>query len=404
MIRRARYSSALSWATFLLRFSFALMMVMRPAAASALTIDLNQLSLFLWSPGVDTSINGTSALQQDIVVGPNNTNGGPFSDFVSQGFNVAVANNLNSNKFGSLNITITNPGAPLVSPVSLIAMLDADILGSSGGSDNNQDHAGPGTNHGSASGYQVDDPNSMLGNIIAGTLDNTDHIGSGSGNVSLALQYALGSFGTGDQISAILSISSTDNGGLRQHRGGTQLFFTGVATQTTTTTPPPPGPAPTPEPTSLVLLGTGAGITAFKRLRGRLRLGAKPSSFAALVVLVMSALCALPHDAAAACLDSTTLSATPDGQAVAARGAAYVRSIEGDSNPMFMVSVDVDVPDGTALLVFANGEPAGTIIVAGQRGTLNVSAPLPSGMDPVCAIGPVWVTDAASTVLVDGGF
>jgi len=269
MIRRIR-SLRFGRVAALLGLGLAVMLTLQPVAASALTIDINQLSLFLWSPGVDTSINGTSALQQDIVVGPNNANGGPFSDFVSAGFNVAVANSLNGSNYGSVNITITNPGAPLVSPVSLIAMLDADIVSNSGGSDNNQDQAGGGY-AGPASGHQVDDPNSMLGNIIAGTLDNTDHIGSGPGNVSTALQYALGSFGTGDQISAILSISSTNNGGLRQHRGGTQLFFNGVATQTTTTTPPPPGPTPTPEPTTLVLLGTGAGLAAFKRLRNRLR-------------------------------------------------------------------------------------------------------------------------------------
>src|SRR5262249_61330883 len=231
-----------------------------------------------------------------------------------------------------------------------------------------------------ASGHQLDDPNAILGNIIAGTLDNTDHIGSGPGNVSQALQYALGSFGTGDQIGAILSISSSDNGGLRQHRGGTQLFFTGVATQTTTTTPPPPpGPAPTPEPTTLVLLGTGAGIAAFKRLRGRFRRGAKQPWLAAVVAVFISALLALPHHAAADCLDSTTLSATPEGQALAARGSAYVRSIGGDSQQMFLVTINADVADGTQLLVFANGEPAGTINVARGNGTLNVSAPLPSG-------------------------
>src|SRR5262249_42720710 len=129
MIRRLR-SSRIGRVAALLGLGLAVMLTLQPVAASALTIDINQLSLFLWSPGVDTSINGTSALQQDIIVGPNNTNGGPFSDFVSAGFNVAVANNLNSNKYGSVNITVTNPGAPLLGPVSLIALLDADILSS----------------------------------------------------------------------------------------------------------------------------------------------------------------------------------------------------------------------------------------------------------------------------------
>src|SRR5262249_32138728 len=108
--------------------------------------------------------------------------------------------------------------------------------------------------------------------------------------------------------------------------------------------------------------------------------------------------------AAADCSDRITLSATPEGEAVAARGVAYVRSIENDSQQTFLVNVNADVADGTQLLVFANGESAGAINVAGGSGTLTVSAPLPSDTDSVCAIGPVWVTDAARTVLVDGAF
>ena len=44
MIRRARYSSARSWPPLFAWFSLVLMLVMRPAAATALTNDVNQLT------------------------------------------------------------------------------------------------------------------------------------------------------------------------------------------------------------------------------------------------------------------------------------------------------------------------------------------------------------------------
>ena len=72
------------------------------------------------------------------------------------------------------------------------------------------------------------------------------------------------------------------------------------------------------------------------------------------------------------------------------------------------MEVDVDVPDGTPLFVFANGEPAGMITFIAGSATLELSnangAGLPSGLDPVCSIGPIWVTDADGTTLLAGTF
>jgi len=275
--------------------SFALMLVVQPSAAWALTIDINQFSIFLWSPAVNTAINGTSALQQDIIIGPNNLSGGPFTDLISQGFIVSVTNGLNANNLGSISITIGNPTATTFSPVSLIALLDADIVSNHGASDNNLDGSGPHTPPPTADGLQVDNPlfGSMLGNIIAGTLDNTDHVGAGPDDVSMALLYALGgSFGPHEQITSIFSISATNHGGLRQFRDNTELFFNGgaiVSGLDPNLHNDYPG-QPTPEPATLVLLGTGAGLTALGRLRRRFRASqaAKRAMLSVLVAVLLS--------------------------------------------------------------------------------------------------------------------
>src|SRR5882672_11025300 len=173
MFRRVCSSRMGSGAPLLAWLSFALMLMVGPRSASALTIDINQFSIFLWSPAVNTAINGTSALQQDIIIGPNNLSGGPFTDLISQGFIVSVQNNLNASNIGSLRITIGNPTATTFSPVALIALLDADIVSGPGAS-NNLDGSGPHTPPPNADAFQVDNPlfGSMLNNILAGTLDN----------------------------------------------------------------------------------------------------------------------------------------------------------------------------------------------------------------------------------------
>src|SRR5207247_6289150 len=127
MFRRLCSSRMESGALLLAWLSFALMLVVQPRAASALSIDINQFSLFLWSPAVNTAINGTSALQQDIIIGPNNLSGGPFSDFITQGFGVSVTNNLNASKLGTVSITVTNTTATTLVTPHLIALIYATI-------------------------------------------------------------------------------------------------------------------------------------------------------------------------------------------------------------------------------------------------------------------------------------
>src|SRR3989442_7353163 len=219
MFRRMRSSRMGLGAALLVWLSFALMLVVQPTAAWALTIDINQFSLFLWSPAVNTAINGTSTLQQDLIIGPNNLSGGPFTDLISHGLIVNVTNSLNANNLGSISIIIGNPTTTPFAPSNLIALLDADIVSTPGATDNNLDSSGPSFLPPGADAFQVDNPitGSILGNILAGTLDNTDHIGAGPDDVSLALLYSLsGGLGPNQQINTCFALTDFGNGGLHQ--------------------------------------------------------------------------------------------------------------------------------------------------------------------------------------------
>jgi hypothetical protein len=125
-----------------------------------------------------------------------------------------------------------------------------------------------------------------------------------------------------------------------------------------------------------------------------------------LVATVSLFMLALPHDVAADCRERISLSPPSEGESVDGVGRAEIRSI--DSQDTFTVEVDVDVPDGTPLFIFANGEPAGMITFIPGNATLELSntngARLPSGVDPVCSIGPVSVTDADGTTILFGSF
>ena len=124
------------------------------------------------------------------------------------------------------------------------------------------------------------------------------------------------------------------------------------------------------------------------------------------VATVSLAALALPHDVAADCRERISLSPPAESDSVDGIGRAEIRA--NDAQQIFTVEVDVDVPDGTPLFVFANGEPAGMITFVPGVATLELNntngARLPSGLDSVCSIGPVWVTDADGTTLLTGSF
>ena len=131
------------------------------------------------------------------------------------------------------------------------------------------------------------------------------------------------------------------------------------------------------------------------------------ASLVAAVSLAMA-----PHDAGADCLEAISLSPPSEAEQLAVIGGAEVRSQtageRAGEQQAFTVAVGLNVPDGTSLFVFANGEPAGTMTVAGGVARLELSnadgTRLPAGVDPVCGIGPVWITDADGTTLLAGSF
>ena len=59
-------------------------------------------------------------------------------------------------------------------------------------------------------------------------------------------------------------------------------------------------------------------------------------------------------------------------------------------------------------MVFANGLPAGTITIVLGTGVLSLDNEppnvLPAGVDPVCSIGSVVVTDGAGNTILSGTF
>ena len=117
-----------------------------------------------------------------------------------------------------------------------------------------------------------------------------------------------------------------------------------------------------------------------------------------------------PVQPAGGCAKAINLTASPAGVLIAASGKARVRASlnAGFLTQDFVVEMAAVVPDGTTFMVFANGQPMGTITIVFGVGRLVVNNEppnvLPAGADPVCAIGPVIVTDGAGNTILSGSF
>jgi len=138
-------------------------------------------------------------------------------------------------------------------------------------------------------------------------------------------------------------------------------------------------------------------------------------SLVAIVVLVMLAVPETASSANGDCRAKISLDPTAFGQAIGASASVEKRSQKNGRRQKLTVEVDAIVPDGTVFAVFVNNASlAGTITMVlplGQQiaiGTLDLSnangAPLPLGVDPVCSLGAVTVTDVDGNVILNGSF
>src|SRR5262249_50513138 len=126
---------------------------------------------------------------------------------------------------------------------------------------------------------------------------------------------------------------------------------------------------------------------------------------AALAAVALVSLLETPASAAV-CDKTIRLTATAAGADVQADGRARLRS-DARGRQSFRVEISVALPNGTLLTVSANGVVAGTAEVIAGRAVLdlnNAAAPLPAGIDPVCAITSVSVADPAGAILLTGAF
>jgi hypothetical protein len=97
------------------------------------------------------------------------------------------------------------------------------------------------------------------------------------------------------------------------------------------------------------------------------------------------------------------LTPTQAGTNIDANGRIEVRAHAAERH--FEAGLDAAVSDGTTFVVLANGEPAGTITMAGGSGDLHVSnleGVLPNGIAPLTALTSVEITDGRGTVILVG--
>ena len=111
--------------------------------------------------------------------------------------------------------------------------------------------------------------------------------------------------------------------------------------------------------------------------------------------------------AGSTCDDTIVLAVSSAGRAINADGNARIRT-DARNRESFRVEMDADVHNGTVFTVTADGVQAGTIKMKAHRGVLEVDnehgRSLPTGLDPVCAIKQVVVTDSRGNTVLDGSF
>jgi len=123
----------------------------------------------------------------------------------------------------------------------------------------------------------------------------------------------------------------------------------------------------------------------------------------------------VPPPAGANCRATIALQPTDFGLTLVASGNAVKRSDKNGLRQTFTVEVDALVPAGTVFAVFVNGTslagtitmavPVGAVVAIGTLDLSNANATaLPLGVDPVCGITSVVVTDTDGNIILSGSF
>lgn len=166
-----------------------------------------------------------------------------------------------------LDYRIENRGSSPLGSIRFTSFMDAEIDESLNGFFN--ESAISSGDLASGQGFEIDDPfaGDLFGNLLSGTVDDTNAFESSFGDVSMALSFDLGGLGPSElaQIQILISEDGDSLGTFsieqfdEDPRSPTRITFSGAATSV----------APIPEPNATALFAIGIVVVKFALSRRR---------------------------------------------------------------------------------------------------------------------------------------
>jgi len=184
---------------------------------------------------------------------------------VSDNTDPTYTSTLSAANLGTFGWAFTNTGTTTLSNVTLFVFLDADIDRPINGATNEYGQVisqalppGSAANAINWSTFQIDEPGFVSGtifnNLLAGFLDNTNHVPPGTTNdVSLALGFTVGTILPGQQSSVVVTMNTSNIGGLSQTDPDSNFTFYMNGYATAPAFGPNGSGNPTPEPSTATL-------------------------------------------------------------------------------------------------------------------------------------------------------